>query len=266
MRTFTTSRRRAAPLLLVALGLSAVAVPATAQESGLEVECELPADHEEPYGFGDYFIDEDDDLVYFLVGSTDLECTGTGLDPEGGEATWSAEFFDLEADDVVVAQILDEPLTVEADGTAAFAIPVPLEPSALWMNAWVTQGAEEVVFYGSTIWQGGLECEPDPVTEGETVTCSAEEMILREQEYWWWVVFLDEDGDEVDVIEDGWEADASGRGTFTFDVPAGEGIVGYEAVVEQELYVAWFDGQVEAAGAPEPPEPTASPTPTPTAS
>jgi hypothetical protein len=254
MRTFTAvRRRRLAPALVVVLGLAAVALPATAQEAQLEVDCGEEA-----------FLDHDDDLVYFLTPGEERECTVTGLAPDSEDpATWGYEFYAMEAeDDDPVAEDDELPLDVDEGGTATFVIPVPDDPPALWMIAWVTQGDAEVVFYGSTVWQGILECEPDPVTEGETVTCTAEEL-LEDEEFGWWVVLFDEEDDEFDELTGEGTADGEGFGVFTFEIPAGEGIVAYEVMAEQELYVAWFDGEVDAAAV-EPPPPTPSPSPTPT--
>jgi hypothetical protein len=254
MRTFTAvRRRRLAPALVVVLGIAAVALPATAQEAQLEVDC-----GEET------FLDDDEDLVYLLIAGEERECTVTGLDPDSEDpATWGYVFFDMEAeDDDLVAEDDELPLAVDDDGTATFVIPVPEEPPALWMFAWVAQGDAEVVIYGSTVWQGIIECEPDPVTEGETVTCTAEEL-LEDEEFGWWVVLFDDEYDEIDELTGEGTADGDGLGVFTFEVPAGEGIVAYAAVAEQELYVAWFDGEVDAAEV-EPPPPTPTPSPTPT--
>jgi hypothetical protein len=260
MQTFMAWRRRqGAPVLLGALGLSAVAVPAAAQEVQFEVDCGDEA-----------FIDHDGDLVYFLTAGEALECTVTGLGTDTDEdATWGADFYDMEADDdAPVAEYVDEPLTVDDEGSATFAIPVPAEPPALWMVALVEQGDLEVVFYGSTVWEGVLDCEPQPVTEGEAVTCTAEEL-LEEEAFWWWVVLYDAESEEVRELTGEGTADADGIGVFTFEVPAGEGIASYEASAEQDLYAAWFDGDVEAAEDPAPkpsPSPTATPAPSPTPS
>jgi hypothetical protein len=250
MRTINALRRpRVVVALTAAMGLALVVTPAAADEheaEPLEVDCDA-----------DSYLDEDDDVVYLLTPGEALECTVTGLmtDPE---ATWGAELFDEMSDDEEPFDEQGGPL-VAVDGTASFSIDVPEEPPFIWMNAWVEQGDDAVDFFGETdwYWEREMTCTPDPVTEGGTVECVAEDMEPGE-EFFWWVIFFDEEDDGTDLEGEG-VADAEGVVRFSFEVPAGEGYVGYEAEVDQEVHFAWFEGTIEAATTSPPPPPKPQP-------
>jgi hypothetical protein len=257
MHTINALRRpRMVVALTAAMGLALVATPAAADQhetEPLEVDCGE-----------DFFIDEDDDVVYFLTPGEDLECTVTGLMTDT-EASWGADLFDDESDDEEPFDEQGAALEIGEDGTASFSIEIPEEPPFIWMNAWVEQGDDAVDFYGTTewYWEGEMTCTPDPVTEGGTVECVAEDM-EPDEEFSWWVIFDDED--EGSEIEGDGVADADGVVTYSFEVPAGEGFVGYWTVVGQELHFAEFEGTIEPAATAPPapkPQPTAQPTPQP---
>jgi hypothetical protein len=251
MHTINALRRpRMVVALTAAMGLALVATPAAADQheaEPLEVDCGE-----------DYFIDQDEDVVYFLTPGEDLECTVTGLMTDA-EATWGAELFDEESEDEEPFDEQGAALTVAEDGTASFAIEIPDEPPFIWMNAWVEQGDDAVDFYGTTewYWEGEMTCTPDPVTEGGTVECVAEDM-EPDEEFLWWVVFFDDEDDGTELEGDG-VADADGVVRFSFEVPAGEGYVGYEAEVDQEFHSAWFEGEIEPATTTPPPPPKPQP-------
>jgi hypothetical protein len=250
MRTINALRhRRMVMALTAAMGLALVATPAAADQheaEPLEVDCGE-----------DFYVDEDDDVVYFLTPGEALDCTVTGLMVDV-EASWGAELFDEESDDEEPFDEQGGPL-VAVDGTASFSIEIPEEPPFIWMNAWVEQGDDGVDFFGETdwYWEGEMTCTPDPVTEGGTVECVAEDM-EPDEEFAWWVGFFDEDGEGTELEGDG-VADADGVVRFSFAVPAGEGYVGYEAEVEQEVHFAWYEGGIEPATTTPPPPPKPQP-------
>jgi hypothetical protein len=238
--------RLAAPLTVVA-GLTLVAAPVGAAQHELTVECDAES-----------FIDMDDDLVYLLEPGVPLDCEVTGL-AAGVDAAWGAELYDAGADDDDPVDEQGGALDVQ-EGRATFSIDIPDEPP-VWMYAWVAQGEDEVVFYGvSDAWwfEDTVECTPDPVDEGGTVECVAEEMEPGE-DFSWYVEFYDGRGRAVDDLEGDSTADGEGVGTFSFEVPAEESIARYEGLVDQEEYLAWFEGTVVSAEPPPPPPGPAGP-------
>jgi hypothetical protein len=199
-----------------------------------EVECEA-----------EYVVHEDEvHVVYFLEPAAPLECTVTGL-AEDVEASWGAEMYDEDMADT--DETVDEQggaLTV-VNGEATFTTLIPDEPPLLWMVAWVRQGDVDVYHFGRTewYWEGPMECTPEPVTEGETVECIAENM-RPDEPFFWAVMFYDQTGGTVTEFGGEGTTDENGFGAFTFEVPPGEGAVTYSASADQKYDFAAFDGTI----------------------
>jgi hypothetical protein len=235
-------------------GMMLAATPVLAEAAEPEVECDA-----------DFFVDEFGDVVYFLTPGEELACTVVGLEPDV-EAEFEVLFFDGldEESEEPVSTVGPDVVSVDAEGIAAFTVAVPSDPLVLDMVGVVSQGELELFFFGTTDWvfEGLMMCEPDPVDIGGVVECVVEDMTPGEFD--WFAVFFDEGEVELDELEDIGTADAEGGGTFSFEVPTDEAIVGYVAVAVQEDFYAEFVGEVVVPDDGEPiPEPTPEPTPEP---
>jgi hypothetical protein len=79
-----------------------------------------------------------------------------------------------------------------------------------------------------------MTCTPDPAIEGETVECIAED--LTPDRLFSWMVLLHDKSMEQIVLSGTGRTDDRGTGTFSFEVPTGEAVVGYAASTEQRRY------------------------------
>jgi hypothetical protein len=255
MRTIDAPRRRPMLAGLSALmGLALVTTPAAAdqeqeqaQGQRMEVACSAA-----------FHVSADGDIVYHLPPGGTLECTVVGLLP-GIEAHWGAFLYDQEHDSDFDPQ--GGPLEVSAAGTASFAIEILADPPFIGMYASVRQGRERVEFQGTTrwYWEREMTCTPDPVPEGGTVECVAEDMEPN-QGFEWQVSWGVPPG-----LNGTGTADADGVVVFSFEVPAGEGKVEYRARADQNLHFASYRGAVGPAStvtSPRPEQPTRQPQPT----
>lgn len=180
--------------------------------------------------------------MYVLESGVPLECTVTGLVADV-MVSWDSELYDQEwadSEDPVHEQggLLDV-----VDGEASFVTRVPDHPPLLSLVTWVSQGEVDVFVFGSTalFWLGRMACTPDPAIEGETVECIAED--LTPDEPFSWMVLLHDEAMEQIVPSGTGRTDDRGTGTFSFEVPTSEAVVGYAASTEQRRY-----GWAEFAG------------------
>jgi hypothetical protein len=259
MRTIDARR---APRLLAGLsilmGLALVPAPAAAdqlqaQGQRMEVNCRA-----------DYDVELNGRISYHLPPGGVLECAVTGLMVDV-EASWGAELFDEMDDEMEPFDEQGGPL-VAVDGTASFTIEIPAVPGIpLGMSGRVRQGVKWVFFGGSTSWyyEREMTCTPDPVPEGGTVECVAEDM-EPDREFDWEVVFFTSVQPNPREYGAG-TADADGVVIFSFVVPAGSQEDGYWAWLEQGWLTAGYRGKVGPASSvtsarPEPPAKNPQPT------
>jgi hypothetical protein len=220
-------------------------------------------------------IDEDGDLV--VRPGDEVVCVAYGLDPAEAAPdvqwyvdiwgwTWEDEEFEAEDWDG------EDDRRAEEDGTMEFSFTAPEEIYFGVFSGEVFQGDEyDEEFFGFVIApEGEMVCEPDPVRQGGTVTCSAFGMNPGD-DFRWQVWFFSEDEeffeDETEDfgadIEGEGTADEEGTGTFSFEVPTDRDIDEYFAAAWHEPdYLAFFEGTVlPAEEEEEHAEPTAEPTP-----
>jgi hypothetical protein len=276
-------------------------------ESGDGGALVLNADHAVGVDCAAEVIDEfEDAAVYLVEGGELVDCVAFGLDPEGA-ARWQVEFFeagfpDDDFDDFVgfirdvaassepVASDGETDRTPEGDGSMSFAFEAPEVDAELGVFVGsVAQGPvgdetyfEEFLGFVLSDFEfveGAMKCAPDPVRQGATVECRAEEMTTGEFD--WAVKFFTVrelllalvNGDVFDGVSDPdirgvGAADEDRVGTFDFAVPTDGTIEVYVAFAEQEDYFALYAGAVDPPAAVTPtvarPKPTAQ-TPTPAA-
>jgi hypothetical protein len=242
-----------------ALGAAAQEEDDPDQETG--VECDAWTE--------DWFLDEFGMEIYLVEAHEPVECTAFGLDPEL-TASWRVDFYEdlVEFDPPVIEHgdlvetIAETDLAPEPDGTVTFDFVVPEVWGFGWFEGFVAQGDEGEEsyleeFFG-IIWEewveGAMTCEPDPVPQGDRVTCTAEEMTPGE--FSWSVEFFTlrefvlsyffgygMDDEEAWLTETG-TADEDGIGAFAFDVPTDREIELYVAFAAQEVYDAAYAGEV----------------------
>jgi hypothetical protein len=263
-------RRLRLPIALIALlalwsALTPAAVAEDEDETGVVCESELIVEKS----------DDDEEETYWFRPGDEVECVAFGVDPEE-DVSWhvhlSWEVWEA-PDDLEELTLGEEGLAAEEDGTLKFSFGIPEGIYYGWFEGVVLQGDAEDPTYeerfsgviSDLIIAGPMVCSPDPVPQGEEVTCVVEEMAAGEEflfdvrfftfrglfeEFFDRNEFVEEFDDEelvVPDIEGAGVADADGVGTFSFVVPTDRQVDGYFAEAWQDESFAEYIGEVVPA-------------------